>query len=600
MITDQGTAETESHWYRYDLDDGSIYPADGSWIYRPAPKQLRILYFHSMSTNGEDEPEATQTLNALLNAENVASVTAFNFYEGGTYPAIPTLTEMVDNYNVIVFGTIYSTPSGAGTPPWDNRVAFGDRLADWMDITGGGFVSQMYIYGQAGYNNEQWTLLGRYIDDDYGPYEKTIRVWDTTTLATVHYPDHPVMQGITDLGTQNRDGDLDTTPGGIVLAEWASGTPCIGVKELPTNGARSVHLSGGRYEVTGDYDQFISNAVNWAAHGGATPCAPIDVSYADNGVYNFDVQTIDDDMYWDWAPGDEQPTFVGPNDDPSDPGADPEDWIAHNYIEIEVLNVDPVISPRIKAFAQLDLRLRISGTKDTDATMTLYETIGDETTVAGSAFVSRDPGAPDIGIMPSVELMMTKEYTYEIVVVVTGGSGGNPTWIFDMVFPDGKYKEFKHTFNDEHGWTWTITNSELKGALLGHDIILQAEADDVGSDDLAFVWNYGDSTPHGIHLYANVDQGTAVDAVSDEATAIFDQLPIRDTAFDKGANDVRTPLGGSISVMDSISHVFDDDQPYYYYVTLLVMDDDIGDDYPSTQLHPMPGCDMAFVEIDFR
>jgi hypothetical protein len=314
------------------------------------------------------------------------------------------------------------------------------------------------------------------------------------------------------------------------------------------------------------------------------------VDYKDNGIYYTDVQIIDDDMYWDTSGP--QPVWDGPA------GEDPEDWIAHNYVDIEVQNVDPVISPIIRAYAQLDLRLRMSGTKTHTAEMWLYED-GD---IIGYDDVTREPGAPNIGVISNVELSVTKDHEYMVYIEVdpNGGGGSNPTWIFDLVFPDGKFKEFKHTFNDEHGWTWTITDSMLKGALLGHDIIFEATADDIGSDDLAFVWNYGDSTPYGIHLFANVDQGTAVDAVSDEATVLFDQLPGRDADFTKAANDVRTPLGESISASDSISHVFDDDQAYYYYVMLLVMDDDIGDDYPSTQLHPCPGCDMAFVEIDFR
>jgi hypothetical protein len=283
--------------------------------------------------------------------------------------------------------------------------------------------------------------------------------------------------------------------------------------------------------------------------------------------------------------------------DPDTEDADPMDWIGGTVFPVEIANTDPVISTGARAYAQLDMRLRISGTKDCDAYLTLYENGKD----IGGTSVTRAPGSPNIGIMPSVDLEVTKDFEYKIVVEVVGGSGGNPTWIFDMVFPDGKFKEFKHTFNDEHGWTWTLFDADIKGALLGHDIIFEVEADDIGSDDLAFIYNFGDSTPHGIHLYANVDQVTAVDGVSDEATVIFDQLgKKRDPDFVKDDNNIRSPYGDPISVMDSISHVFDEDQPYYYYVTIVVMDDDVDDDYPSTQLHPSPGCDLVFLEIDFR
>jgi hypothetical protein len=51
---------------------------------------------------------------------------------------------------------------------------------------------------------------------------------------------------------------------------------------------------------------------------------------------------------------------------------------------------------------------------------------------------------------------------------------------------------------------------------------------------------------------------------------------------------------------DTISHVFDENQAYYYYVHLTVLDDDVDDDYPSTQLHPNPGSDTCYIELDFR
>jgi hypothetical protein len=284
---------------------------------------------------------------------------------------------------------------------------------------------------------------------------------------------------------------------------------------------------------------------------------------------------------------------MGGGDPAPTPG--PGATISHNYFPIEVYNVDPVISPKIRAYAELDLSLRISGTKNCDAYMTLYENGMN----VGETSVTRVPGSPNIGVISNVDIEMTKGFEYEIVVEVVGGTGGNPTWIFDMVFPDGKYKEFKHTFNDEHGWTWTITNSMLKGALLGHDIIFEASADDVGSDDLAFIWNFGDTTPHGIHLFSNVDQGTAVEGVSDEATVIFDQLSNRDPDFVRPDNNERSPAYNPMHADDTISHVFDADQAYYYYVTLTVMDDDVCDGYPSTFLNE-GGYDMEFVEIDFR
>ncbi|UCE38630.1 MAG: hypothetical protein JSW00_05215, partial [Thermoplasmata archaeon] len=194
---------------------------------------------------------------------------------------------------------------------------------------------------------------------------------------------------------------------------------------------------------------------------------------------------------------------------------------------------------------------------------------------------------------------MTKDHSYEVLLECTGGTGGNPTWIFDMSFPDGKFKEFKHTFNDEHGWSWLITNSMLKGAMVGHDLIFDVHADDVGSDDLAFIYNYGDTTPHGIHLYANVAQDDAIEGESDEAELMFTQLGANaDPWFKYDSNEDRSPEVNQIHVTDSISHIFNAN--YYYYSTIVVNDDDIGEPYASTQLHPQSGCDVVYVEVDLR
>ena len=255
------------------------------------------LLFHSLAATGIGTPIAQQVYDTLDAIPEVASVTAFNWYEGGTYPTMPTLQEMVDNYDICVFGCSYSLPV---TP--NPREIFGDQLADWMDITGGGFLSMMYTYGQAGSGNEQWTLLGRYIDDDYGPYEKAPRLFGTLSLGTVLEPSHPVMQGITSLGTGDRhDGMLALTPGGVKLAEWQGGYPAIGVKEL-SNGARSVHLSGGGYTpIQGDFDVYLRNALLWAGENIAgEPIGYVEHPYGDNGVYYVDLMTIDDDMDWTW------------------------------------------------------------------------------------------------------------------------------------------------------------------------------------------------------------------------------------------------------------------------------------------------------------
>ncbi len=579
--------KTEAFRYRWDFDDGT---PRGPWL-NPmgagVKDEFRVLLFHSLAATGTGTPLATQVVDTLTAIPEVISVDTFNFYEGGSYPTVPTLDEMKDKYDVIMFGSSYNLPGDT------SREQFGDNLADWMDETGGGVVTMMYTYGQAGAGNEQWTLLGRYIDDDYGPYEKAPRLFGTRSLGNILVPSHPVMQGITDLGTGNRhDGMLDLTPGGIKLAEWTGGYPAIGVKENPS-GARAVHLSGGGYTlIQGDFDVFLRNAVNWVGSGAKIEIAPVEHNFMDNGVYDVHLEIIDDDMKWDFSSG--YPVFTGTGL----PGDTEEDWIGGTVFTTSIDNVDPVISPRIRAYAELDLSLRMSGNKHNTATMRLEEYKDGVLVQTQETTVYRDPGSPDIGVLSAV-IQMTKDYDYNLEIEYDPNdlAGSNPTWIFEAHWPDGKIKQLKHTFNsnDPSDRVWNI--GSVKPMMLGHDIIFEAEASDDGSDDLAFIWSWGDTTPQGVHIFANKDPDVFV-GVTDEATIIFNQDPDREPWFDRVPNTIRSPDGTAISIKDSISHVFDENQPAFIYVTLTVLDDDVEDGYPSPYNNG-GGYDMEFVEIDF-
>jgi hypothetical protein len=238
----------------------------------------------------------------------------------------------------------------------------------------------------------------------------------------------------------------------------------------------------------------------------------------------------------------------------------------------------------------------MSGNKHNTATMRLIENGAN----IGEVTVYRDPGAPDVGVLSGI-IDMTQDYDYKIEIEYDPNdlAGANPTWIFEAHWPDGKIKQLKHTFNsnDPSDRVWTIDN--VRQMMLGHDIIFEAWVADDGSDDLACIWNFGDSTPFGVHLYANADPDVLV-GDTDEATVIFNQDPDRDPWFDKAANTIRSAYGTDMTITDTISHVFDENQPYYYYVHLTVMDDDVNDDYPSMQLPHGTGYDIAVVEIDLR
>jgi hypothetical protein len=371
---------------------------------------------------------------------------------------------------------------------------------------------------------------------------------------------------------------------GELLADWSDGNSAIGVKEL-SNGARSVNIGQGVYSPGIGQDDIVRlmlNAIGWTC-GLEIPTPVLDTEthiYADNGIYEVDLQIIDDDMDWTWTWGVGAPLVEGPNADISD-----------NYVDTEILNVDPTITA-MDAWAEVDLNIRISGTKNTDCTMTLKE----NGAVYNSVTVTRDPGSPDIGGFPA-QIHMGKGYDYELILECTGGSGGNPTWIFDMHWPDGKYKELKFTFNDEHGWTQTIDN--FKSYMVGHDVIFQIDANDVGSDDLAAIWNFGDGQTCNLHANAGGEYMDAPCAPS--GPAIFAPLPNADPVFTRSANDIRSPWGGPISIRSQTTHTFLDNG--YYFVGVVVLDDDAGQVPPyvhNEQENLMDGSDADFFEVDLR
>jgi hypothetical protein len=588
--------ETEEFWYKLRFGDGE----ETDWIYEGAMEQLDVLLCHWVELSSNNGPDLNPLVDAIMSAPNIGTLDLWNF---GAYmeAAAPPLSVMQD-YDVIVYASNWAQLNSW----WDGvRTDLGDRFADFQDTTGGGVITFMSCYDLSIYYGDLFGLSGwsRYIADDYGAFEQAYYPFGEGSLGTVYDPSHPVMQGVTSLSSSLiYSGDYPLTVGGggmaagrngVLLADWQDGNSAIGVKELQ-NGARSVNIGQGVYNPgigQGDINTLMANAIMWAFPGQVNDPTLDTVihPYGDNGVYTADLMLIDDDMNWKWTMGDGsvQPEYVGP-------AGEEEMWISHNYIPIEVLNVDPTIQRTIDAYAELDLSIRQSGQKRNSAEMILLE----NGVQVGYARVDRDPGAPDVAVMHAT-VHMTKGYEYELYVnyIPEDGDGANPCWIFEGHFPDGKIKELKHTFNsnDPTDLTWDL--GSVKALMLGHDITFHAIADDPGSDDLAFIWGWGDCTPHGIHIYENVDPTTAHVGVSDEASLIFNQVA-GDPWFDRPLNDERSPAYNPMFVSDTITHVFDESQPYYYFVTLTVLDDDVGDGYPTTYLNG-GGYDMEFVEIDF-
>ncbi|UCG70461.1 MAG: PKD domain-containing protein [Thermoplasmata archaeon] len=206
-------------------------------------------------------------------------------------------------------------------------------------------------------------------------------------------------------------------------------------------------------------------------------------TYGDNGVFNVTLTVEDDDG-----------------------------GITIETIEVTVNNVAPTIL-NIEAYMLVNLSIRIAGEKWHSVGLHLMED-GEEVT---SAIVTRRPGNPDeqIGTIANAKLVLTKSYTVLIDYLpndprVNGNVwGGNPVWVF-ITFDDGSETRLHHTFNvrqshwNSDHWNhidpWEV---ELTPYLAGHNITFEATASDPGSDDLTFLWDFGDGNSTLPHIHYN-------------------------------------------------------------------------------------------------
>ncbi|NLO01359.1 MAG: HYR domain-containing protein, partial [Bacteroidales bacterium] len=147
----------------------------------------------------------------------------------------------------------------------------GDTLAAYID-EGGGVVSAVYnLY-------TGWGIEGTRFNTDYlllnlGTYSPAV----TTTLGTVHDPNHPIMDLVSNLSnsTSYRNNNETMTTGSVVIAEWSDGLPLVVVKENlgPANARRadinlfppSSTVRSDLWDATTDGDILLANALVWVS-----------------------------------------------------------------------------------------------------------------------------------------------------------------------------------------------------------------------------------------------------------------------------------------------------------------------------------------------
>jgi hypothetical protein len=553
---------TESFWYRVNFDDGYETPWMEKGVIAPPP--LNVLLYHSLDATGG--PALQSALQGIL-PEN-AIVDEVDFYN-----TLVDYNYMLD-YDVVVVGI--------NLAPFDADHV-GDNLAAYADMGGNVIEMVASFYTTCGW----WGICGDWRNNGYTTLGQG-GIGSNQATSEIYEPDHPIIDGefgvVTSFSAGIPVSMSNFAAGSTPLARFPS-YPAAAYNDLdnPNPGAgRTVGLNVfyypgyyGAQELT-----LLANAIWWASQiVMPTPVIdPFSHIYADNGIYNVDFQIIDDDMWWDLSGA--TPVFVGPGD--------PMDWISHNYIPIEVYNTDPVISD-VDVYVEGDLCLRMSGNKGNEAKLVVDDGYGGHHELT----LIRDPGNPEFACIEDLRISLKKTDGAGVRVEYTPSDddGANPSWIVEGYWPGDDPHKIHVVFDSKKGFQ--VKEISFADLFLGVPINFEVNAADGGSDDLAVVWNWGDVTPHGVHLYANAGGGPVV-GFSDESQRLFDQLPNRDPWFDRPLNDIRSPWGGPLSIADIQQHAYED--PYYYYAMVTVLDDDNCDGYPSP--YACDGTDMEFFELN--
>jgi hypothetical protein len=545
----------------------------------------------------------------LLALDDVSAVDTYNFF--ASPPTAPSLSLMM-NYDIIM---VAENNAWIGSDPWDTAKRLtGDRLASYLEAGRGGVVTWFGPYTDDAANGPIWDLFGRFMDWDYGPYEREFRVASAGVLGPIFDPAHDVMTGVrsgqvtmtfTQMGANKMTvggRGLATGMNGINLADTQAGGRAVGVKTL-TNGMRVVHLGAFMAPAGADMPKLARNAIGWAVGGIPNEKIPsFNYPYGDNGVYKAELDVIDDDMGYVWDPVNNVPVQVIPGIPYS-----------QTFMTITVDNVDPMITPdSIEAFIATTVCVRVSGQEGNSVTADVYQDGVLVSTTTTLRTVS-DPN-PEDEKCGMFKLDVLKAHTYDATITYEAPNGGsNPTWLIfnpwrDPVTPGHGLVSWKYDL-DKGGQVIAQSLSSLKRGLLdsgqGAKIDFAAEAFDPGTDDLAFFWQWGAvinspyeipnmaTTVYGINVHHNNGMPTSNGILADPQ-----HLGFTDPYFDRAANTGLSPLGTmNYRVHDTAVHAFDMQQSMYY-VTLIVFDDDNGRGYPSH--FQTDGIDMEFIFLNLN
>ncbi|UCG51055.1 MAG: S8 family serine peptidase [Candidatus Latescibacterota bacterium] len=162
--------------------------------------------------------------------------------------ATPTLETLRDYHCVIVIVNV----------PFQDPVAIGDVLADYVDIGGAVILTEgafMVVFGT------DYAIHGRFMDEGYTPLE--IGIWYMGTGVLGEFDEsHPIMQGA-EFAYAALLTATSVAPGAEWVASWHNGVPFVATQGAAVVGM-NVFLDTSVPSWMGDIPLILRNAVLWS------------------------------------------------------------------------------------------------------------------------------------------------------------------------------------------------------------------------------------------------------------------------------------------------------------------------------------------------
>jgi hypothetical protein len=175
-------------------------------------------------------------------------------YTGSGAPDLSTL---------LPYDVVLTNDNRQWIPGGIDPVELGNVLADYIDA-GGKVVVANYAYDYA-----QWAILGRFLTQDYGPFERATTDLDYPVTLGTFDAAHPIMQGVSTVEEDALHQDQTVAAGATLVASWDDDTPLVAAKPAVVGLNLLPSLGNGDHLWSGDVPTLLHNSIVWLTTAGA-------------------------------------------------------------------------------------------------------------------------------------------------------------------------------------------------------------------------------------------------------------------------------------------------------------------------------------------